>query len=349
MTLSSQFLLSEWCDVIDSWQIETWDEYRDVARLGRKTRLGERQRESIWKAAELVRQHLADQELVTMPQVFRKLEDHIIESGRPPFDFAIVDEAQDVSIPQLRFLGAIGSSRPNGLFFAGDLGQRIFQQPYSWLSLGVDVRGRSSTLRVCYRTTHQIRRRADKLLPPAVTDVDGIVESRTATTSVFSGPEPHIELYDDIEAEAEAVGRWLGGAFSEGAVPHEIGVIVRSSGQLARAQAAVNACGAKWIELNEESLPEDGYVAISTMHLAKGLEFRAVAVMACDEDVLPLQSRIEEVTDESDLEDVYDTERNLLYVACTRARDLLHVSGISPASEFLADLTPLSQTDGSLS
>ena len=74
------------------------------------------------------------------------------------------------------------------------------------------------------------------------------------------------------------------------------------------------------------------------MHLSKGLEFRAVAVIACDDEVLPLQERIESVTDESDLAEVYDTERNLLYVACTRARDHLLVTAVAPASEFLRDL-----------
>ena len=74
------------------------------------------------------------------------------------------------------------------------------------------------------------------------------------------------------------------------------------------------------------------------MPLAKGLEFRAVAVMACDDEVLPLQDRIDAIADESDLEEVYNTERHLLYVACTRARDHLMVSGVDPASEFLDDL-----------
>ena len=60
--------------------------------------------------------------------------------------------------------------------------------------------------------------------------------------------------------------------------------------------------------------------------------------MACDDDVLPLQSRIESVADEVELDDVYETERHLLYVACTRARDRLMVSGVAPGSEFLADL-----------
>ena len=74
------------------------------------------------------------------------------------------------------------------------------------------------------------------------------------------------------------------------------------------------------------------------MHFAKGMEFKAVVVMACDDEVLPLQERIESVGDNADLEEVYETERHLLYVACTRARDLLMVTGVEPASEFLDDL-----------
>ena len=60
------------------------------------------------------------------------------------------------------------------------------------------------------------------------------------------------------------------------------------------------------------------HISISTMHLAKGLEFRAVVVMACDDEIIPLQERIETVGDNADLQEVYDTERHLLYVACTR-------------------------------
>jgi superfamily I DNA/RNA helicase len=76
------------------------------------------------------------------------------------------------------------------------------------------------------------------------------------------------------------------------------------------------------------------------MHVAKGLEFRAVVVMGCDQDVLPLGSRIAEAADEGELDDIYETERQLLYVACTRARDRLLVTGVAPGSEFLKDLGP---------
>jgi superfamily I DNA/RNA helicase len=79
-------------------------------------------------------------------------------------------------------------------------------------------------------------------------------------------------------------------------------------------------------------------VSITKIELAKGLEFRCVAVMACDADIIPLQSRIESAADEPDLKEVYETERHLLYVACTRARDHLLVTSSDSPSEFLSDL-----------
>jgi ATP-dependent exoDNAse (exonuclease V) beta subunit len=135
------------------------------------------------------------------------------------------------------------------------------------------------------------------------------------------------------------VGAWLKERATAGLLPHEFGVFVRSPAQLARAKTAVNQSGmpCKILEENVETV--SGRVSIGTMHLAKGLEFRAVAVMACDDEVIPLQDRIENVGDDADLQDVYDTERQLLYVACTRARDYLLVTSVAPASEFLDDLT----------
>ena len=92
-------------------------------------------------------------------------------------------------------------NRPNGLFFAGDLGQRIFQQPFSWKELGVDIRGRSQTLRINYRTSHQIRTHADRLLDPEISDVDGNLEERKGTVSVFNGPTPTVQVLGDEDAE----------------------------------------------------------------------------------------------------------------------------------------------------
>ncbi|MDR2012600.1 MAG: DNA helicase, partial [Rhodanobacter sp.] len=221
----------------------------------------------------------------------------------------------------------------------GDLGQRIFQTAFSWKSLGVDVRGRSRTLTVNYRTSHQIRAQADRLLGEEIADVDGNTESRRGTVSVFNGPVPTVREFKTQTQEVEGVGDWLRAQSDAGLVAHEIGMFVRSEAQLDRARLVLEHAGLPFVVLDEKVQSVIGKVSVATMHFAKGLEFRAVAVMACDDEVIPLQSRIQSVSDESDLDEVYATERHLLYVACTRARDFLHVSGVTPTSEFLADLT----------
>jgi len=336
---ASRFLFTEWEQVVDAWQLETWEAYRDVVRLGRKTRLPEKQRQVLWSIFERVRLSLRSHSLITYADLFSRLAIQVAKSQYPPFDFAIIDEAQDVNVPQLRFLAALGANVPNRLFFAGDLGQRIFQQPFSWKELGVELRGRSKTLRINYRTSHQIRRQADRLLAPELTDVDGNSEERRGTISVFNGPQPAIIKSASQTEEIKAVSQWLAERLNESMLPHEIGVFVRSAEEVERAVAAAEANGLPYIILDESVSTTYRKVSLSTMHLAKGLEFRAVVVMACDDEIIPLQARIESVTDGVDLEEVYDTERHLLYVACTRARDQLLVTGVTPVSEFVDDLT----------
>lgn len=337
--LSLQFLVTEWDHVVDAWQLDTWESYRDVARLGRRTRLPEAQRAVLWSIFDQVRSGLTAQRLTTQAGLFTILAGAMATGKHPPFEFAVVDEAQDISVAHLRFLAALGTGRPDALFFAGDLGQRIFQQPFSWKSLGVDIRGRSRTLRINYRTSHQIRQQADRLLGSQATDVDGNSDIRSDTVSVFNGPPPVVRVLSAEVDEVKAVATWLTERSKAAVLPQEMGVFVRSRAQVARAQAAVLEAGLRFKVLDDHVDTTTGHVSISTMHLAKGLEFRAVAVMACDDEVIPLQERIEAVGDDADLQEIYDTERHLLYVACTRARDQLLVTAVAPASEFLDDFT----------
>ena len=332
------FVTSEWERVIDAWQLSTWEDYREVRRIGRYRRLSEAQRESLWPVFEQVRIELRQRGLITKAEMFGRLTTELAGQELSPYQYVVVDEAQDVSVPQLRFLAALAGVRPNGLFFAGDLGQRIFQQPFSWRELGVDLRGRSQTLRVNYRTSHQIRTQADRLLDPELSDVDGNTEERKGTVSIFNGPNPAVRSLVDAKVEIEAVAEWLEARIKDGLKPDEVGIFVRSPDQIDRAIATVKSAGLPYSALDDGAETVDGAVNVGTMHVAKGLEFRAVAVMACDAEVIPLQSRVESIVDEADLEEVYNTERYLLYVACTRARDHLLVTGVKPVSEFLDDL-----------
>lgn len=334
---SPQFLVSEWENVIDAWRIDSEGAYAAVPRMGRKNRLGARQRERLWRIFAQVRDSLTRRGLLTSASLFAAVTLTYATRAEKPFTHIVVDEAQDLGVAELRFLAAIAPSRSDALFFAGDLGQRIFQQPFSWKGLGIDVRGRSSILKVNYRTSHQIRQAADRLLPQNIRDVDGLEDQRSGTVSVFEGPDPQIVIAESVEVEIGLAAAFLQELIDEGFAPAEIGIFVRSQDQLSRARAAAEMAAVKTRTLVEAKAGGDEAL-LGIMHLAKGLEFRAVVLMACDEGVLPLKSRVSDVADEFELDEVIATERQLFYVAATRARERLFVSGVEPGSEFLDDL-----------
>jgi superfamily I DNA/RNA helicase len=145
--------------------------------------------------------------------------------------------------------------------------------------------------------------------------------------------------FESAAQEIDAVAQWIKKQIESGVAPHEIGVFVRSPAEIERAERAVTQAGQPFKVLDARVGTTSGMLSIGSMHLAKGLEFKSVAVMACDDEILPLQQRIQDVGDDSDLKEVYDTERHLLYVACTRARENLLVASVVPASEFLDDLS----------
>jgi superfamily I DNA/RNA helicase len=330
--LTRDFLREEWTELVDAWGVESEESYAGIPRTGRRTRLGPKQREAAWNVFAHMRSALKARNFVTQAEIYGRLSALVRDGAGLGLSYVVVDEAQDLTVAQVRFLGEVAKLRTDAVFLAGDIGQRIFRLPFSWAKLGLDIRGRSHSLKVNYRTSHQIRSMADRLLPPSITDLDGVEEGRRGTVSVFDGPEPEVAFAADEGEEGELVATWIDECVACGIAPIDIGVLVRSEVQISRAQSAVCLAGR-----GREALE----VRIATMHDAKGLEFRAVAVMACDEDVLPDLTRLSGIGDVAELEAAYETERHLLYVACTRARDRLLVSCVAPGSEFLDDISEI--------
>lgn len=142
---------------------------------------------------------------------------------------------------------------------------------------------------------------------------------------MFDGPPPQVETFASDVDEATIVRGTISKWIANGVAAHEVGVFVRTPDLVARARAAL------------ADLAEGDAITTAPMHLAKGLEFRAVVVMACDLGILPLDERVADAADEAELDEIYETERRLLYVACTRAREHLLLTGVRPASEYLDD------------
>lgn len=319
MKIDPDFLFDEWSLVVDAWDIRTQEAYRELPRLGRKVRMAAARRDTLWQVFESVRKRLAREAVKTEAQLAHELS----EGGNLPFDHVLVDEAQDISVAELKLLGRQVGDKSNGLFFAGDIGQRIFRAPFPWTAAGIELRGRSRSLKVNYRTSHQIRCQSDRLLPETLVEADGNEESRTGVTSVFDGPVPTFRSFATSEAELEALVQWVSDRLtSDGVPPSEVAVLLRSEVDAERYSKALSAEN----------------VQIMLMHDAKGAEYRAVAIGALNDGTLPDEMRLLAAKDEAQLDEVMNTERHLLYVAATRARDHLWMSGIEPVSEFLVDL-----------
>ena len=179
-------------------------------------------------------------------------------------------------------------------------------------------------MKVNYRTSHQIRVQSDKLLPETLIEADGAEESRLGVTSVFEGPTPQIQSFANRDLEISELKKWIHDFIKKGIQPTEMAVLVRQDVIIS-------------LLTKEIGHPD---VVIMTMHEAKGSEFRVVAVVCLDHNILPDERRFLAAKDESQLDEVMTTERHLLYVAATRARDYLWMSGVEPVSEFLNDLMP---------
>jgi mRNA-degrading endonuclease RelE of RelBE toxin-antitoxin system len=325
------FLRSEWDAIVDPWGIATWPDYKAFSRAGRATPLGAKQRLQMWKIFEGARAELRAMGKRTWSQLCHEVARDI---GTAPYRHVIADEVQDFGPAELTLLRALVKPSPDDLIVCGDAGQRIFVRPITLSSVGIDVRGRSSRLRVNYRTTDQIRAFADRLLPK-VDEGDG-VDSERRTVSLLQGLEPHIVAHRTIDAEIAGLADWVRGLQGDGYRPGEICILARSEAILReRAEPALRKLSLVPHPLREDTPPAVKDVAIGTMHRAKGLEFKAVAVIGCDYDVLPAAYVLREQADDADRDESIEQERQLLYVAVTRARERLLLSHTGRPTRFL--------------
>jgi superfamily I DNA/RNA helicase len=271
--------------------------------------------------------------LMTWAQVNR--EAARLANGRALYAHVLADECQDLGPSELALARELAAPGADDLFLCGDSGQQIYQRGYSWLAAGIDVRGRARRLRVNYRTTEQIRRWADALMPAEEEPPDGEPEVRHSI-SLLSGPAPELLAADSVVEERGLVSSWIADRLAEGMAPGDIAIFARTHKLLEdRAEPALAQLGRAGRPLRDDAPATADHVALGTMHNAKGLEFRAVAVVGCDDAVLPLPAALRGVEDVADREAVERQERNLLYVACTRAQRRLLVTYTGRPSRYL--------------
>lgn len=329
------FLSHEWRQVILSQGITSLQEYQQASRPGRGKALGHLQREQIWSAITAFTEGLRADNVWTYETICLEAT-RLLEAGeRTPYRHVIVDEAQDLSPWHWRLLRAATVQGRDDLFLAGDTHQRVYDYRVSLRKLGINIAGRSTRLRINYRTTAEILRWSLELLHgERIDDMNGGLDSLAGYRSEVHGAEPllagHATQFAELDSLTDTVRQWL----DQGVAPGQIGVAARSNMLADQALAKLKASGIPAAALAKKHT--DAEVGVGTMHRMKGMEFRCVAIIGVAEHAVPPSSAItpaeeDVIAHHQDLQ----RERCLLFVAATRAREELALSWHGTPSRFL--------------
>lgn len=332
--VSLAFLRLEWQMVIEPWNIRTLEAYLRAERIGRKVALSQDRRRQIWKVFEQMWQWLDNQSALTWSTLCYRVAEKVRE--KPPFRCVIVDEAQDFGPAELTLARALCAEQEDDLFLCGDAGQRIYRVITPWSRLGIATQGRSTRLYVNYRTTAQIQHHAEKLLPEVIDTDESEEASYLRPLAVLRGEKPVQRFFTCREAEVEALSEWIWSLLREGYRPDDIAVFARAKTVLEEIVPELEKRGLTCFQLSEGAASQPDYIAAGTTHRAKGLEFKAVAVVGVDDFWFPCQPELQRLEDPSEREAFINQERQLLYVACTRARERLWISCAGKPSRFLS-------------
>ncbi|MFC8299499.1 UvrD-helicase domain-containing protein [Micromonospora orduensis] len=343
LTWTEQFLAQEFRHVILAHNVQSQEEYRTASRRGRGSALGSRQRDRVWDAVDMFQKELSAAGTATHLQICARAaqllgDDDLTEHG---YDHVVVDEAQDLHPAQWRVLRAAAAPGPDDLFITGDPHQRIYDSRVSLNALGIFVAGRSSRLRVNYRSTEEILTWSTGVLVGSrIEDLAGDGDdSLVGYRSLLHGKRPqaagHPTNQAEIAALVERVGEWL----EQGVAASEIAVCARFNTTLGTVQEAFTAAGIPSVRVRDQPGADVDGVRLATMHAMKGLEFRCVAVVGVTARSVPFAKEVtpadvDPMQHESDLL----RERCLLFVASTRAREALHVSWSGQPSPFLSNI-----------
>lgn len=344
---NEQFLSQEFRNVVLAQGLRTPEEYLRCVRRGRGTQVGRVQRARLWRVMERFTGDVSSRHSATYTQLCDQAASCLADSG-PRYRHVVVDEAQDLHPAQWRVLRACVASRSDDLFLVGDPHQRIYDSRVSLRSLGIHVRGRTSRLRLNYRSTEEILRWSASLLDGHPVgrlgeddDTEGRHDSLRGYRSQLHGRIPSAHGYGSQEAEigalVEQIRAWTN---QDGVKPSEVAVCARFNTVVDAVISRLRREGIPAVAVRDDPGPTASGVRVATMHAMKGLEFRCVAVVGVTATVLPFAQQVtpvevDPVQHQSDLL----AEHCLLFVACTRARDALAVSWNGQRSPMLAPVT----------
>ena len=332
------FYVDEWNQIIIPNEIRSLEEYRKVSRVGRGKRLSREEREVHWPVFQKLYEGIEQRKIRPFEMAVLDAV-HMAEKEPAVFRCAVIDEGQDLSNGIYRLIRVLcGDEKPNDIFVLSDTKQQIYNKRPVLSKAGIHVKGRSFKLRVSYRITKQTRDLANRLSGNPYADIDGDTAEKDIEISVREGEKPVIGTAADKAAEQQWLLHHLQNLFEQGANPEDICIVARTKSILEDYAAFLKSKGYGTCILGVDGDACEGKLLFSTMHRIKGLEFEYIFILSVNQGVLPLKQALEQASDEAEKKNVIKREKNLLYVAITRARKNVYISGYGERSEFLKEL-----------
>lgn len=333
------FYEEEYNRIVVAQEAFSLEKYIKASRTGRGTRLDRKKRMQIWNVFEAYQNMMKEQKVRDINTAMYECRMLLIKSSSETrYKHVIVDEGQDLSVNGFRLLRAIaGEEHDNDIFIVGDAHQRIYKNKAALSKCGIYVRGRSSILRINYRTTEEIRKAAFALLNGiSFDDLDDDFDTGDRCQSLTHGKAPQVLHFSNANEEFDAVLKEIKALTGGGVSAKNICVVARTHKLLDDYIAQFTANGLRCYEIKGNKADDRGLdgIRVATMHRVKGLEFQYIFVVAANKRIIPLASAIDH-TDAVSEQETMTAEKCLLYVALTRAQKGAYISGYGQMSEFL--------------
>ena len=339
LEFEQSFYEEEWNRVVIAQEALSLEKYIKASRNGRGTRLNRKKRMQVWKVFEYYLNLMKEKQIRDINTAMYECADFVNHSPRKPtYAGIIVDEGQDFSDNAYRLIRALaGAEHKNDIFIVGDSHQRIYKNRPTLSKCGIQVRGRSSILKINYRTTEEIRRAAFALLGGiSFDDLDEDVDLGDKCQSLTHGEKPIAKCFRDANREFEFIAEEIKKLRDSGVALTDICLVARTKKLMNSYISLLTGEGIRSFAIKRNKVDDRNFdgLRVATMHRVKGLEFKYVFIAAVNKGTVPLTAAVNRTDAVSEAESI-TSEKCLLYVAMTRAQKGVYITSYGRKSEFL--------------
>ena len=324
------FYKDEWNRVVIPQEALSLEKYIKAKRTGRGVRLDRKKRIEVWKVFDAYLSLMKEEQIRDINMAMYECSKLFTSSGtKNKYAHIIVDEGQDFSDNAFRLLRTIaGEEKPNDIFIVGDSHQRIYNNYPTLSKCGINVRGRSSVLKINYRTTEETRKYAFALLNGiSFDDLDDDVDLGDKCRSLVHGEAPVVKFFADANEELSYLNDCISELHKKSVPLKNICIVARTNQLVKDYSAQLTKSGYSVYQIKRskaDDLSHDG-IRIATMHRVKGLEFQYVFIVSANNRIVPLETAINHSDPIAERES-YTAEKCLLYVALTRAQKQAYIT-----------------------